>query len=196
MGRTRRTGFTVYTGPMFSGKTGRLVILLSEREHDGQKVQAFSPRKDTRTGEGRIAVQNNGPWFPATTVENSLDILGFVDEDTDVVAIDEAHLFDHHLVGVVWELIKNHEVFVAGLDLNFRVEGFNSVPELLALAEQVDKLTAICVVCGGVATLTQRIVNGEPAHYDDPVILVGGKEYYEPRCKHCHIVQPPRHMEE
>jgi thymidine kinase len=106
-----------------------------------------------------------------------------------VVGIDEVQFFDPGIVGVARELVLGgRRVICAGLDLDFRGEPFGPVPTLLALAERVDKLEAICVVCGESATRTQRIVNGVPADYDDPIIVIGAQEAYEARCRTCHTV--------
>ncbi len=105
------------------------------------------------------------------------------------MGIDEVQFFDPGIVGVVRDLVlSGRRVICAGLDLDFRGEPFGPVPTLLALAERVDKLEAICVVCGESATRTQRIVNGVPADYDDPIIVIGAQEAYEARCRACHTV--------
>ena len=109
--------------------------------------------------------------------------------DTTVEAIDEAQFFDKGIVELCKRLaVRGVRVIVAGLDLDFKGEPFGPVPRLMAEAEMVDKLQAICVVCGAPASRTQRLINGEPAGYDDPVIMVGAKENYEARCHHCHDV--------
>src|SRR5438093_86561 len=116
-------------------------------------------------------------------------ILQLIAPDTTVVGIDEVQFFDHAIVGVVRKLVASgRRVICAGLDLDFRGEPFGPVPTLLALAEKVDKLEAICVVCGESATRTQRIVDGVPAFYDEPIIVIGANEVYEARCRSCHEV--------
>jgi thymidine kinase len=113
----------------------------------------------------------------------------------DVVAIDEVQFFDWEIAPVCGLLAdRGKRVLVAGLDTDFRGEPFGPMPLLMAQAEQVDKLSAICVVCGAPASRTQRLINGQPANYDDPVILVGATELYEARCRHCHDV--PGHESE
>ena len=190
MGRKRRTGLHVYCGCMFSGKTTRLVGDLKTRvKHAGQKVQAFSPVVDTRSGIGKI-VAKNGDFFLSQTVSRAEEILGLIKDETDMVAIDEAQFFDEGIVEVCRRLMRRHEVYVAGLDTDFRGEPFGPMPELLAIATQVDKLTGFCTICGENAHCTQRIVNGEPAHYDDPIVLPGGTaEGYEARCLLHHKVK-------
>ncbi len=192
MGRRRRTGLFAFSGCMFAGKTDRLIHELEVRvNHAHQKVQVFSPAIDTRTGMGKIVAKDkNGRSFPARTVLEAAHILNFVDDDTDVVAVDEAQFFDAGLVGVCRRLMRHHEVFVAGLDTDFRGEPFGPMPEILAIALRVEKLAAICVVCGEDAHCTQRLVDGLPAHYNDPIVLPGGTaEGYEARCLLHHRVE-------
>jgi thymidine kinase len=115
--------------------------------------------------------------------------LEFLNGDTTVIAIDEAQFFDEKLVEVATELAnQGMRVIVAGLDTDFRSEPFGPMPVLMAKAERVDKLHAICMVCGEPASKTQRLVNNEPAHYDDPVVIVGASELYEARCRKHHVV--------
>lgn len=191
MGRRRRCGLTAIKGSMFSGKTDQLVLKLHKLvTFGGQKVQAFYPARDSRTHEGTLT-SNTGASFPAQKVKKAQEILERVEPDTDVVAIDEAQFFDDGLVAVCRELMKDREVFVAGLPLDFRGEPFGPMPQILALATEVWEMRAFCVICGEEnATRTQRMVDGQPAHYDDPIILVGGKEEgYEARCHLCHEVR-------
>lgn len=192
MGRRRRTGLLVFTGCMFAGKTDRLIHELEVRvNHAHQKVQVFSPAIDTRTGLGNIIAKDGYRHsFPAQTIAKAADILDLVAEDTDLVAVDEAQFLDAGLVGVCRRLMRHHEVFVAGLDTDFRGEPFGPMPEILAIALRVEKLAAICVVCGEDAHCTQRLVNGLPAHYNDPIVLPGGTaEGYEARCLLHHRVE-------
>jgi len=198
--RRRRRGLVAITGCMRSGKTSLLIQIVTTREtYGGQKVQVFSPAVDTRSGEGGIVAQD-GFSFPATTVSHSSEVLALVDPDTDVVAFDEAQFFDEGLVGVCQELMRSREVIVAGLGTDFRGEPFGPMPGILAVATEVIVLRAICAVCGEDAYRTQRLVDGEPAHYDDPVILVGGfdggRETYEARCLLHHKVKKPRNPKE
>ena len=124
--------------------------------------------------------------FDAVPVKCAADILTHLNADTQVVGIDEAQFFDPDVVRVSQELAgRNIRVIVAGLDQDFRGEPFGMMPVLMALAERVDKLSAICMVCGEPATRTQRLVNGRPAHYHDPVVIVGASEMYEARCRRC-----------
>jgi len=133
---------------------------------------------------------HNGSKIEANCVENSRDILKKIKQDIDVVAIDEAQFFDDDIIAVCQFLADNGKrVIVAGLDQDFRGEPFGPMPKLLAIAEYVDKLHAICMVCGKPATRTQRLVNGKPADYNDPTILIGAKESYEARCRQHHQIR-------
>jgi thymidine kinase len=134
-------------------------------------------------------VSHDGKSIEARPIEWSKDILNLVEEDTDVVAIDEIQFFDDSIVTVVKILAdRGKRVIFAGLDMDFRGEPFHPVPELMAIAESVTKLNAICVICGNPASRTQRLIDGKPAAYTDPVIMVGAAESYEARCRDCHEV--------
>ena len=151
-------------------------------------VQVFKPSIDDRFGS-ELVRSHDGDSFVACPVRSSAEILELLLAETSVVGIDEVQFFDPRIVAVVRDLVTDgRRVICAGLDLDFRGEPFGPVPTLLALAERVDKLEAICVVCGESATRTQRIVNGVPADYDDPIIVIGAQEAYEARCRTCHTV--------
>lgn len=175
-------------GSMFSGKTEELIRRLKRAEIAKQSVQVFSHNLDTRYGASRVASHNGQNW-DAIPIQRAQQILEQLDSKATVVAIDEAQFFDTSITRVVNELAdRGIRVIIAGLDTDFRGEPFGPIPLLMAQAEQVDKLSAICVVCGAPASRTQRLINGAPARYDDPVILVGASEVYEARCRHCHRV--------
>jgi thymidine kinase len=151
-------------------------------------VQVFKPHIDIRYSTGQVA-SHNGTLRTAIPVESSADIEPLVKPDTTVVAIDEAQFFDDGVVDLCKQLARRGvRVIVAGLDTDFRGEPFGPMPYLMSEAEMVDKLQAICVVCGAPASRTQRMINGQPANYNDPIIMVGAKENYEARCRHCHEV--------
>ncbi|NOY99946.1 MAG: thymidine kinase [Chloroflexi bacterium] len=178
----------VITGSMFSGKTDELIRRLRRATIARQKVQVFKPAIDVRYAEEKVA-SHAGAEFDALPVENSREILGKLAEDVTVVAIDEAQFFDDDVIDVARQLAEQGvRVIVAGLDMDFRGEPFGPMPALMAQAERVDKVRAICMVCGGQASRTQRLVNGEPARYDDPVVIVGASELYEARCRAHHVV--------
>jgi thymidine kinase len=178
----------VICGSMFSGKTEELIRRVRRAVIAKQEVQVFKPIIDNRYSVKHVS-SHNGQNVNAVSVVNSEQVLDCVKTDTTVVAVDEAQFFDRQLVAVVDTLAdRDIRVIVAGLDMDFRGECFGPMPELLCRAEQVTKLQAICVICGEPASRTQRLVNGSPAHYDDPVIMVGAQETYEARCREHHIV--------
>ncbi|HZU86631.1 MAG TPA: thymidine kinase [Anaerolineaceae bacterium] len=178
----------VVCGSMFSGKTEELIRLLRRATIARQKVQVFKPAIDIRYSTEQVT-SHAGMVFDAIPVQRAADIPALLEADTTVVGVDEAQFFDPEIVPLVRMMAdKGIRVLVAGLDQDFRGEPFGSMPLLLALAEKVDKLQAICVVCGEVATRTQRLVNGHPARYDDPVVIVGASEMYEARCRKHHEV--------
>lgn len=179
----------VITGPMFAGKSEELIRRIKRLEYAHKKTLVFKPKIDNRYSENEI-VSHSKIKTRSINIETAQDILKYVDRDTEAVVIDEVQFLDHEIVHVVEDLAnRGIRVIVAGLDRDFRGEPFQNMPELLALAEDVTKLTAICMRCGAPATRTQRLVNGEPASYDDPIIIVGASESYEPRCRHCHEVK-------
>ena len=176
-------------GSMFSGKTEELLRRIRRAEIARKKVQLFKPAIDNRYGLERVASHNGVAREGALIVRSANEILTLVEADTQVVAIDEVQFFDWAVAEVASELAdRGLRVLAAGLDQDFRGEPFGPMPLLMALAEQVDKLHAICVVCGASASRTQRLIDGRPARYDDPIILVGGSESYEARCRCCHEI--------
>jgi thymidine kinase len=181
-------GVEVITGSMFSGKTDELIRRLRRARIARQDVQVFKPSIDVRYAAGKVT-SHAGTEFEATPVERAAAIGALVRPQATVVAIDEAQFFDMALVDVVQELARSgRRVLVAGLDTDFRGEPFGPIPHLMAQAEQVDKLHAICMVCGEPACRTQRLINGRPARYDDPIVVVGASEMYEARCRSHHEV--------
>jgi thymidine kinase len=175
-------------GSMFSGKTEELIRRLRRAEIAKQRVQVFSHSLDTRYGESMLA-SHSGFNFTATPVQNSRQILERLDPQATVIAVDEAQFFDWEIADVVNELAnRGLRVIIAGLDTDFRAEPFGPMPLMMAQAEQVEKFSAICVVCGEPASRTQRLINDKPALYDDPIILVGASEVYEARCRKHHDV--------
>jgi thymidine kinase len=178
----------VITGSMFSGKSEELIRRLRRAEIARQKIQVFKPSIDKRFSETKVT-SHAGTQFEATPIKSAADLLPLLDEDTTVVAIDEAQFFDPEISTIVQELAgRSLRVLVAGLDTDFRGEPFGPMPVLMAQAERVDKVNAICMVCGDSASHTQRLINGAPAHYDEPVVVVGASELYEARCRQHHVV--------
>jgi thymidine kinase len=178
----------VVCGSMFSGKTDELIRRLVRATIAKQKVQVFKPAIDIRYAVEKVT-SHAGSNFDAIPVEKAADIRGRLDADTTVVGIDEAQFMDPEVVTIADELAERGiRVIVAGLDTDFRGETFGSMPVLMSKAEHVSKLHAICMVCGDEASRTQRLVNGKPARYDDPVVIVGASELYEARCRLHHEV--------
>ncbi|MEW6402758.1 MAG: thymidine kinase [Chloroflexota bacterium] len=178
----------VICGSMFSGKTDELIRRLVRARIAKQKVQVFKPAIDVRYAVEKVT-SHAGSNFDACPVEKAAAIRSKLEADTTVVGIDEAQFFDPEVVHVAKELAdRGIRVLVAGLDTDFRGEPFGSMPIFMSIAEHVTKLHAICMVCGDEASRTQRLVNGKPARYDDPVVIVGASELYEARCRRHHEV--------
>lgn len=188
----------VIVGPMFSGKSEELIRRVTRSVIARQSVAVFKPAIDDRYHQTQVA-SHNGRSIEAHAVQSSEDIRNLIYGNTpllpsdnplpEVIAIDEAQFFDEGLVPLASELADaGVRVILAGLDQDFRGEPFSFMPELLARAEVVDKITAICVICGGPATRTQRLIGNRPARYDDPIVMVGASESYEARCRAHHEV--------
>ncbi|GAB4074819.1 thymidine kinase [Barrientosiimonas marina] len=179
----------VICGSMFSGKSEELIRQARRAMYGHLAVRVFKQAIDDRYA-GQTVMSHNGTSTIARPVKNAAAILDDLDgTQVDVVGIDEVQFFDEKIVPAVNELAdRGIRVIVAGLDTNFRGEPFGPVPQLMAQAESVSKLTAICPVCGSPASRTQRLIDGRPAAYNDPVIMVGASEAYEPRCRHHHEV--------
>lgn len=187
--RHQRGRIEVICGSMFSGKSEELIRRVRRAQIARQTVQVFNPSLDNRYGSGSVN-SHDGRAAEAISLDRAADLLDQLAGDTTVVAIDEAQFFELELISICRELADKRDirVIVAGLDLDFRGEPFDPIPALIAQAEQVDKLHAICVICGEEASRSQRLINGRPAQYDDPVIMVGAQESYEARCRHHHEV--------
>ena len=178
----------VITGSMFCGKTDELIRRLRRATIARQKVQVFKPVIDTRYAVEKVT-SHAGSEFDALPVQEAREILERLEKDTTVVGIDEAQFFDDEIIPITQKLAdQGLRVIVTGLDTDFRGEPFGPLPVLMAKAEVVDKLHAICMVCGEAASRTQRLVNGKPANYHDPVVIVGAAELYEARCREHHEV--------
>jgi thymidine kinase len=179
----------VICGCMFCGKTDEMLRLLRRFSIAGRKVLLVKPRLDTRTDEVTV-VSRSGAQHRAMTVDSSREIEAIVG-DADIVAIEEGQFFDDGLPEVAGRLADaGKQVLVTGLDTDFRGIPFGPMPRLMAQADQVTKLTAICMVCGEPATRTQRLIDGQPASADSPLIVIGGigDEKYEARCRQHHEV--------
>lgn len=178
----------IVVGPMYSGKSEELIRRLRRAQIAKQKVQVFKPSIDDRYSIDEV-VSHNGDKIQSRAIKSSDEIKSFIDEDTEVVGIDEVQFFDEGILDVCRELAdRGLRVIAAGLDMDFRGEPFGITPSIMAIAEFVDKLTAVCMVCGHPANRTQRLIDGRPANYSDPTILVGATESYEARCRKHHMV--------
>jgi len=174
-------------GSMFSGKTEELIRRMRRAAIARREGIIIKPSIDTRYSEGAVN-SHDGRSLKAVTIDasNPRDILKEVG-DAEVVALDEVQFFTDEVVDVVQTLVnEGRRVIVSGLDMDFARRPFGAVPELLACADEVLKLKAICVKCGQPATFTQRLIAGRPARVDDPVVLIGGQETHEARCRACH----------
>jgi thymidine kinase len=186
---TRPGWIEVVSGVMFSGKSEELIRRVRRAIIARKSVQVFKSHLDDRYTRLHSVTTHDGITAEAIPVDSSAEIMRHIRPDTNVVAVDEAQFLDAGIVDVATALAKRGvRVIVAGTDTDFRGEPFGAMPELLAVAEVVDKLHAICVVCGDPACRNQRLVDGRPAVYESPTILVGGSESYEARCRHCHEV--------
>ena len=180
---------TVITGSMFSGKTEELIRLVRRAMHARRRVQVFKSSLETRCGTTLIRT-HDGVQFEAHSVSDSAELESRIDTKAQVIAIEEVQFFDEPVVSLCERLAdRGLDVFVAGLDQDFRGQPFSFMPRLLAVADNVIKLHAICKKCGGEASRTQRLIDGRPAAWDDPIILIGAAESYEARCRRCHEVR-------
>lgn len=188
--------FELITGPMSCGKTEELLRRIKRCIIAQKKVKVISPAVDTRA-KGDYIESRNGLWLDAITVKSSRDILNHISPKDEVIAIDEIQFFDEEIVSVVRKLAEQGKrVIASGLDLDFKGEPFGPMPQLLCIADKVDKLTAVCMKCGSDrATRTQRLVNGFPADKSSPLIMIGGDETYEARCLKCYEL-PDKEAEE
>ncbi|MBX3112488.1 MAG: thymidine kinase [Fimbriimonadaceae bacterium] len=183
---------TVVCGSMFAGKTEELIRRARRALYAQKKVQVFKPAIDRRFDAVRI-VSHMGVSLESTPVSGVDELVSLVRPDTDVVVVEECQFFDDRIVdAVVAWADGGKEVVAAGLDQDFRRMPFGPMPQLLALADEVVKLRAICIRCGALASHTQRLVDGKPAKWDDPIVLVGATEAYEARCRRCHQVARPK----
>lgn len=178
----------VIVGSMFSGKTDELIRRLRRARIAKQEVQVFKPAIDDRFAETKVT-SHAGSEFDAYPIATADQIINKLNADTTVVAVDEAQFFDQDIIQIVQRMADDGlRVIVAGLDTDFRGEPFGPIPTLMAQAERVDKVHAICMVCGEEASRTQRLLDGNPARYDDPIVVIGASELYEARCRDHHEV--------
>lgn len=186
---TRVGRIEVISGVMFSGKTEELIRRVRRAVIADKNVQVFKSHFDDRYASTHSVSTHDGLAVEAQPVDSAAEIMRLIRPATRVAAIDEVQFLDSAIVSVGTALAdRGIRVIAAGTDTDFRGEPFGAMPILMAVAEAVDKLHAICVVCGAQAYRNQRLIDGEPAHYDSPTIMVGGREKYEARCRGCHEV--------
>ncbi|MDE6476337.1 MAG: thymidine kinase [Erysipelotrichaceae bacterium] len=186
----------VISGCMFAGKTEELIRRIKVLEYAKKKIAVFKPAIDNRYSDDNV-VSHAGSSVKSFAIQHGRDIFQHVDDSIDVIAIDEVQFFDDEIVEICeYFADKGKRVMVAGLDMDFRGVAFGVMPKLFTSAEFVTKLTAVCSACGAPATRSQRLIDGEPASYDEPIILVGASESYEARCRHCHKVKGKPTIEE
>jgi thymidine kinase len=185
----------VVCGVMFSGKSEELIRRVRRAIIARKAVQVFKSHLDERYSGLYHVSSHDGRTVEAVPIDSAAQVAQAIAAGTEVVAIDEAQFLDSGVVDLATGLAdRGIRVIIAGTDTDFRGEPFGPMPELLAVAEVVDKLHAICVICGNPASRNQRLIDGRPARYDSPVIMVGGSDSYEARCRACHSV--PRRDED
>ena len=192
MYRTYNPGFIeVVCGCMFAGKTEEIIKRIRVLEYAKKNVVAIKPTIDNRYSESQRA-SHAGNFTKCVCVKpDDMDFFkGLIDDKSvDVVVIEEVQFFDFEIVDICEKLaLAKKRVIVCGLDMDFKGEPFKVTAALLAKAEFVTKLSAVCQVCGAPATRTQRLIDGKPAKYDDPIVLVGASECYQARCRKCHQI--------
>jgi len=179
----------VISGVMFSGKSEELIRRVRRGIIARRQVQVFKSHLDSRYAGLYSVTSHDGTEVDASPVDSAAEILRLARQEAEIVAIDEAQFLDPDILPVASILAaRGVRVILAGTDTDFRGEPFGSMGALMAVAEVVDKLQAICVVCGDPACRNQRLLDGRPARYDSPTIMIGGRESYEARCRHCHKV--------
>lgn len=178
----------VICGPMFAGKTEELIRRVTRMEYAHKNFLVFKPLIDNRYSIDEV-VSHSKYKKKAINIKEAKEILPYITDDIQAIVVDEVQFFDESMISVLTNLAnKGLRVICAGLDLDFKGKPFGIIPSLLAIAERITKLTAICMCCGEEATRTQRIIDGHEAYDDYPVVLVGAKESYEARCRRCHKV--------
>jgi thymidine kinase len=186
---TRPGWIEVITGVMFSGKSEELIRRVRRAVIAKKQVQVFKSHLDARYAGLYSVTTHDGLAVEAEPIDSAEQIARGVRRGTEVVAVDEAQFLDQAIVEVAGSLADGGvRVILAGTDVDFRGLPFGAMPSLMCAAEVIDKLHAICVVCGGPASRNQRLVDGQPAPWNSPTIMVGGRESYEARCRHCHQV--------
>lgn len=188
-------GIEVICGPMFAGKTEELLRRLNRMDYAKIDYIIFKPLVDTRSKS--LIKSRNGKYKEAIEIKSPDEILSYLMKNNlkpKVIAIDEAQFFDESIVEVATVLAnEGFHIIIVGLDKNFKGEAFGYIGELLIQADKITKLSAVCTVCGSEAMFSQRLINGKPANYDSPIILIGDQEEYQARCR-CHFSIPNKPM--
>ncbi len=183
-----KSGLEIVCGSMFSGKSEELIRRLKRAEYAKLNVLAFKHNLDNRTTIDHINA-HSGEKMRAIAVEHAHDIKNLTYSGVDVIGIDEVQFFSKDIVNIILDLVQEGKrVIAAGLDLDFRGVPFGSMPVLMAVADTVTKLSAVCISCGADAHFTQRLINDRPAKFSDPIIMPGAQEYYQARCRDCFII--------
>ena len=177
-------------GSMFSGKSEELLRRIKRGVIAKQKILLFKPSIDNRYEENMVST-HNGNSYESVNIDKAEQIYNYIiDKKYDIIGIDEVQFFDEKIVEVINKLADDGiRVIVAGLDMDFKAEPFHPMPEIMAVSEMVTKLHAVCNKCGKEASRSQRLIDGEPARYDDPIVVIGASESYEARCRHCHEIK-------
>lgn len=177
-------------GSMFSGKSEELLRRIKRGLIAKQKILLFKPTIDNRYIADKVST-HNGNSYDSICINNAIEIYDYIKNDSyDIIGIDEVQFFDKNIITIINDLAdRGIRVIVAGLDMDFKGEPFFPVPEIMAISEIVTKLHAVCSVCGCEASRSQRLIDGKPAKYNDPIVVVGASESYEARCRHCHKIE-------
>ncbi len=178
----------VIAGSMFSGKSEELIRRIRRADFAQMKIAVFKHRVDDRMSIGFINT-HSGDKFKAIALEKPEDMRHFVTEETQLIAIDEVQFFTMDIIPIILEMVENgKKVIAAGLDLDFKGMPFGPIPTIMAIADKITKLTAVCMTCGNDAHYSQRLIDGRAAKFDDPVIMVGAQDVYQARCRDCFII--------
>jgi thymidine kinase len=172
-------------GSMFSGKSEELIRRMKRAAIAQQSTRTFKHHFDERTSNDHVNAHSGGA-LEAIAIGSPERILQYINDDVEVIGIDEVQFFKPSIIPIIWDLVQSGKrVIAAGLDLDFRGIPFGVIPTLLALADHVTKLKAVCLRCTKDAHFSQRMVNGKPAKASDPLIVIGATENYEARCRDC-----------
>ncbi len=180
----------VIAGVMFSGKSEELMRRVRRATIARKRVQLFKSHLDDRYSGLYTVSSHDGRGLEAIPVDSAAQLAQRIDPQAQVIAVDEVQFLDPGIIGLATALAeRERRVILAGIDTDFRGEPFGAMPQLMAVAEHVVKLHAICVLCGNPASRNQRLIDGRPARWDSPTIMIGAAQSYEARCRACHKVE-------